>query len=215
MKSFIVVLSMIVFSLSSLANQRRARITQLKEAQTSNNNEIEKLRHDIQADLNRLASLPFRPNNEKLARSNVRAMQSKIQQKVERLKQCYNQVDFWDRLVFETERKYTNGNYKEFLETTLLGLAKQEAMSPKADANLWKTFASASWSVKNACEQQEDPVSCLSSHLAEVKGKAKIIDSPETPLKPQAHLKMDEVLRKMQKSMPSLKSGRLFSEQMH
>lgn len=73
--------------------------------------------------------------------------------------------EFLDRLIFQIDTKYTEGDLRAFLERSLTDMAKVDATSSTEDTGLWKFMKFAAEAIHRLPEQKENILFFLEGYM--------------------------------------------------
>jgi hypothetical protein len=86
--------------------------------------------------------------------------------------------EFLDRLIFQIDTKFIGGDMKQFLEASLVNMAKIDA-SNASETGIWKFMKYASDAVRRVTDQKENILSFLEGYMNR---------SVSNPIKPEEYL---------------------------
>jgi hypothetical protein len=87
--------------------------------------------------------------------------------------------EFLDRLIFQIDTKFGGGDLKNFLENTLVDMAKIDAANSANETGIWKFLKYSSDAIRRLPEQKENIISFLAGYMNR---------SVSNPVKPEDYL---------------------------
>lgn len=106
-------------------------------------------------------------------------LDTEVSQLKSNLKDHLARQEFWDRIIFQIDTKFSGGDLRQFLQTRLIEMAKIEAASSET-SNLWKFFRYTSDVIKTLPERKDDVIAVLEGYVRST--------SPINPDQPEKYM---------------------------